>query len=101
MLQTKEDFNNKETVGFAGSITHRREKGNGETIKGRETTSASRYHWADTDKNGIIDDEEILAVYDDYKEIDGLTLGMEEIEDIWFGSGYKWDGVKKEFVVTY
>jgi transcriptional regulator with XRE-family HTH domain len=99
MLQTVEDFKKGETVKYSGSITQRKEQGEVNTIGGLKETSVSKYHWADTDENGMIDDEEILAVYDDYNEIDGLTLNMEQIEDIWFGSGYEWDGAKQEFVV--
>lgn len=101
MLQTREGFAKREPITFSGSITQRKARGKGNIVGGRSQTSASKYHWADTDTNSMIDDEEILAVYDDYNEIDGLTLDMDQIEDIWFGNGYTWDAGKKEFIVIY
>ncbi len=101
MLQTKEDFKKRDTISYSGSITQRKAQGHGNTIEGQGASSASTYHWADIDNNGMIDDEEILVVYDDFNGIEGLTLDMDEIEDIWFGSGYEWDSVKREFVIIY
>lgn len=101
MLQTRDDHTKIDLIIYSGSITQRKAKGDGKATGGREATAVSTYHWADTDKNGLIDDEEILAVYDDFDDIDGLTLDMDQIEDIWFGTGYEWDSAKRKFVVIY
>lgn len=99
MLQSNSELLKGDTLRFSGLITQRKERGKGRAITGSEVATISSYHWADTDENGIIDDEEILVVYDDYNEVQGLTLDMELIEEIWFGSGYKWDSKTGQFVV--
>jgi len=84
---------------FAGRVTQRRARGEARSTTGPVMAAVSRYHWADFDENGVIDDEEILAVYDDFDEIDGVSLDMDLIEEIWFGSGYRWDSEKRQFIV--
>ncbi len=53
--------------------------------------SLGKRHWADSDGDNIISDNEILTVYDRYSEIEGLGLNIDLIEEIWLGSGYNWD----------
>lgn len=100
MLKSHADLKIGETLKFSGRVTQRKEKGEEHHTTGREVLFVSTFHWADTDESGSIDDEEILAVYDDYDEIEGISLDMDLIEDIWFGSGYRWDRTSGQFVVT-
>jgi len=86
-------------IELAGRLTQRRSRGRAHEILGGSRVALSLYHWADSDENGVIDDEEILAVYDDFNEVSGISLDMDLIEEIWFGSGYRWDQQKDRFVV--
>ncbi len=64
------------------------------TITGPAAMVISHYHWADTNKDNVISDAEILAVYERYGDITGLDLDIDQIEEIWMGSSYQWDPAK-------
>ncbi len=69
-------------------------------IAGNTTIVIGQYHWADTDKDNVISDSEILAVYNQYGEIKGLELDIDQIEEIWLGSGYKWNAANATFEIV-
>lgn len=68
-------------------------------IAGDTTIAIGQHHWADADKDNIISDGEILAVYDRYREIKGIDLDIDLIEEIWLGSGYKWNATTATFEI--
>ena len=68
-------------------------------IAGDITITIGQHHWADTDKDNIISDSEILSVYDRYREIKGIDLDIDLIEEIWLGSGYKWNPTTATFEI--
>jgi transcriptional regulator with XRE-family HTH domain len=67
------------------------------TIQGDNTIFLGRHHWADTDKDNIISDNEVLAVYDLYSEVTDLDIDIDLIEEIWMGSAYQWDSSTATF----
>jgi len=69
------------------------------SIGGDKISTLSRYHWADVDNNNTISDSEILAVYDQYSEIDDIDTFIDTIEEIWLGSGYKWNSEQSSFEI--
>jgi len=64
---------------------------------GNSTITIGHHHWADSDKNNVISDEEILTVYDKYAEILGLAEEVDLIEEIWLGEGYSWNSDTQEY----
>jgi len=68
-------------------------------IKGDSAIDISRYHWADTNEDNIISDDEILAVYDRYSEIKDIDLDIDLIEELWLGSEYRWDAATSSFKI--
>ncbi len=60
-------------------------------IGGRRYIEISACHWADDNCDEMIDDEEILAVYDRYGEIKIFDQLLKEAEDIWTEGGYEID----------
>lgn len=67
-------------------------KNSGTTIEGGNKIQLGQYHWADSNSDNVINDNEILTVYDRYSEIaDALGLDIDLIEEIWLGSGYAFD----------
>ncbi len=68
-------------------------------LSGRDTIIISHYHWADTDMNNVISDDEILAVYDRYSDISDIDLDIDLIEEIWLGSSYQWDPDSASFKI--
>lgn len=60
-------------------------------IGGDTGLKVDNHHWADSNADNMISDNEILMVYDYYSDIPGLNLDIDLIEEIWMGSGYSWD----------
>lgn len=88
---------NEEAVKFSGTAAIR---GDSETsIEGGDTIVINEHHWADTDGNNVISDDEILAVYDQYSEITDIDLDIDLIEELWLGSEYLWDNSTSTFKV--
>uniref|UniRef100_A0A831XEC4 XRE family transcriptional regulator n=1 Tax=Geobacter metallireducens TaxID=28232 RepID=A0A831XEC4_GEOME len=57
-------------------------------------------HWADTNGDGRIDDNEIMPAYYLSEEMKGLGLDWKTIETIWSSAGYTWNGELKIFEVV-
>jgi transcriptional regulator with XRE-family HTH domain len=89
----------KKELRFEGAITVRKGRSTTTPIKGPNTLRLSPLHWADANGDKKIDDEEILTVYDELSKIKDVNFGMEQIEDIWSGTGYRWDEKTKKFEV--
>jgi hypothetical protein len=87
----------EETVIFNGTAAIR---GDTESpITGNNTIVIGHYHWADTDMDNVISDDEILAVYDKYSEITDIDFDIDLIEEIWLGSEYLWDSASGTFKI--
>lgn len=84
---------------FEGTVTVRKGRSTASPINGPNTLQLSTLHWADVNGDQKIDDEEILTVYDELGKINNIDFGIEQIEDIWSGSGYRWNEKTKKFVV--
>lgn len=89
----------EDSFSFEGSLLVRQSSRSEILVNGRSRIRLLPFHWADSDQNDIVDDEELLAVYDDFGRIDGLGIDVEEVESIWMGSGYRWDAEKNVFVI--
>ena len=87
----------KDSFSFEGSLLVRQNRSQEIVVNGRSLIRLSIFHWADSNKDNIIDDEELLAVYDDFGRVEGLDLDVEEVETIWMGSAYRWDAKQSVF----
>ncbi|RPI51161.1 MAG: XRE family transcriptional regulator, partial [Deltaproteobacteria bacterium] len=74
---------------FEGTVTVRKGRSTTTPINGPNTLRLSTLHWADANGDKKIDDEEILSVYDELGKMKNINFGIEQIEDIWSGSGYR------------
>ena len=88
-----------DTLLFNGNIAINRSSANTLPISGDTKISLGEHHWADSNGDNIISDNEILTVYDQYSEIEGLGLDIDLIEEIWLGSGYNWDKKTSSFEI--
>lgn len=84
---------------FEGTVTVRKGRSTTTPIKGPNTLRLSPLHWADANGDEKIDDEEILTVYDELGKMKDINFGIEQIEDIWSGNGYRWDEKTKKFII--
>jgi transcriptional regulator with XRE-family HTH domain len=80
-----------ETLYFQGSVILRQEQDATIDIIGSRSLEVSPYHWADLNRDGRIDDEEILFVYDTFSLLEDHAFNRKLIEDIWAAEGYRWD----------
>lgn len=84
---------------FSGTFSVSTDKGEALPIKGNELLIAGRHHWADTDKDNSISDTEILTVYDRFGELEPMRQDIDRIEEIWLGSGYRWNEQEKKYEI--
>ncbi|MBL4901547.1 MAG: helix-turn-helix transcriptional regulator [Desulfocapsa sp.] len=89
----------QEIFSFEGTLLVRQSSRQEFLVNGRNRYKLSVFHWADSNKDSSIDDEELLAVYDDYGNVEGLFEDMEEVESIWMGSAYRWNEQRSVFDV--
>ena len=94
------DIADNSLLGFEGSVTLKKNVKGKQPIFGDEAVRVAPYHWADSNRDYMIDDEEVLAVYDTYSDIEQLPFDRELIDSIWASSGYAWNPDKELFVTT-
>ena len=70
-----------------------------ESVVGSDSVRVGAYHWADSNGDGRIDDDEIMPAYYISEEMKGLGLDWKTIEAIWSGKGYRWDPKNGFFVI--
>lgn len=88
-----------ETLSFRGTVTRKQTLGEQEVVAGAVALTVAPFHWADANRDQMIDDEEILAVYDLYSDLEGLDIERDRIDTLWAAGGYRWDEKKKKYVV--
>lgn len=69
-------------------------------IGGSGRLTVNGRHWADTNGDGRIDDNEIMPAYYLSEEMKGLGLDWKTIETIWSSAGYSWNEKLKVFEVV-
>jgi len=84
---------------FSGSVTLRDGGASGTSISGSQVVPIANYHWADTNQDNRIVDDEILEAYDVFSALDELDYDWQEIDDIWSGEGYHWDEKLLKYVI--
>lgn len=88
----------EESVSFAGTASAGSDSdASPPPIAGDATVIIGQHHWADSDKDNVISDSEILSIYDQYRDIKDIDLDIDLIEEIWLGSGYKWNPATATF----
>ncbi|MCX5876075.1 MAG: helix-turn-helix domain-containing protein [Deltaproteobacteria bacterium] len=84
---------------FVGGITVRSDDNPSIPLSGNDSLQASPFHWADSNKDGRIDDEELLFVNETYGGIEGLHFGKKLIEEIWAAKGYRWNPETRSYEI--
>lgn len=82
-----------------GSVATGNDGGKALPITGPSTILLTTFHWADSDGDNSISDQEILTVYDQYGDLEKLGIDVDLIEEIWLGSGYRWNEKKKKYEI--
>lgn len=76
---------------FSGEVTPNQSERARAEIGGAATMTIAPYHWADVNLDNMIDDEEILAVYDQYSALAPLDFDRDLIDSLWASKGYVWN----------
>jgi len=84
---------------FTGGITVRSDDNPSIPLSGNDSLQASPFHWADSNTDGRIDDEELLFVNETYGGIEGLHFGKKLIEEIWAAKGYRWNPETRSYEI--
>jgi transcriptional regulator with XRE-family HTH domain len=84
---------------FTGGVTVRSDDNPSIPLSGNDSLQATPFHWADSNSDGRIDDEELLTVYETYGGIDGLQFGRKLIEEIWTAKGYRWNPETRSYEI--
>jgi len=84
---------------FTGGVTVRSDDNPSIPLSGNDSLQASPFHWADSNTDGRIDDEELLFVNETYGGIEGLHFGKKLIEEIWAAKGYRWNPETRNYEI--
>jgi transcriptional regulator with XRE-family HTH domain len=99
LAKKRQESDPVDSIRFSGSVTLRNEGTSGTPISGAQVVSIANYHWADTNQDYRIIDDEILEAYDVFSALDDLNYDWQEIDDIWSGSGYQWDEASQKYII--
>jgi DNA-binding XRE family transcriptional regulator len=69
-------------------------------IVGDDRLRISNFHWADHNRDNLIDDEEILIVYDLFSDIEGFDFNRDLVDEIWAAGGYDWNSKTGRYEVS-
>jgi len=72
-------------------VVHSADANRTETVAGSTGIQVGAYHWADSNGDGRIDDDEIMPAYYLCEDMKGIGLDWKTIEAIWSGKGYRWE----------
>ncbi len=98
LLRAPVKGNDGDSLTFSGGVTLNQTKQAQAEITGATAMTIAPYHWADMDRDQVIDDEEILAVYDQYGTLAQLDFDRDLIDGIWAGKGYVWNRKAGKYV---
>lgn len=87
----KVDTSNEGNIVFDGTVAIGKESTIPSEIDGDHSSTIGEHHWADVDRDNSISDNEILVVYEQYSDIPNIDLNIDLVEEIWLGSGYRWN----------
>ena len=99
VCRVKPDAAPGEGLRFTGTVTIKDAAGDHGDVTGAAAMTVAPFHWADINRDRVIDDEEILAVYDLYSDIRELNFNRDLIDSIWAGRGYAWDSDTQRYEV--
>lgn len=71
----------------------------GVAISGDIKTASGFHHWADTNEDNRISDEEILVVYDLLSGDTDQIIDLDLLEEMWLGEGYVWAPDQQKFTI--
>lgn len=77
-----------EKIIFSGDLITREGQMIGDSITGPSQVVLAAYHWADTDQDYVISDDEILSAYETYSLPGDATISLSALEELWLAGKY-------------
>lgn len=68
-------------------------------VQGNRVVEIGPYHWADTNGDNQISDQEILTVFDYYNGMDDVAIDIAFIEKMWLAEKYSWDSENRKISI--
>lgn len=87
-----------EKLGFSGDVVSREGQSVGDAVGGPSSIVIAPYHWADSDKDYVISDSEILKAYETYSIPGENLINFTAIEELWLAGKYAWNKKTQTFV---
>ncbi|MBM9514188.1 helix-turn-helix transcriptional regulator [Desulfogranum marinum] len=87
-----------ELLSFAGDCVSGKVNKKGTRIVGLQSVRIEMAHWADTDKDFTLTDNEILDAYEHYSLPGNIDVDFSDLESLWLAGKYRWDEHKQTFV---
>ena len=87
-----------EQLSFAGDCVSGRVNKKGTQVVGLNSLRIEMAHWADTDKDLIITDNEILDAYEHYSSPGNIDIDFSDLEILWLAGRYRWNENTRAFI---
>jgi len=81
----------EQTITISGDFITREGQLLGDKINGSSQIQISLYHWADTDQDYVISDDEILKAYETYSLPGDPSINFTALEELWLAGKYTWN----------
>ncbi|PIE66446.1 MAG: hypothetical protein CSA26_00820 [Desulfobacterales bacterium] len=98
MVHPGKDLVVGEVLNITGDCISGKTKKNTAGIAGPGSVTITLFHWADTDKDHVITDHEILNAYELYSSLGNVEVDFHDLEMLWLAGGYRWDEQTKVLV---
>lgn len=86
-----------EELRISGDFISREGQILGDAISGPARIAIAPYHWADSDKDYVISDSEILRAYETYSIPGENLVNFTAIEELWLAGRYAWNKKSQTF----
>ena len=80
----------EESIAFDGDLISHEGQVLGDSIAGAKQTQLSLFHWADSNQDSVISDDEILRANETYA-LPGSTINFTALEELWLAGKYSWN----------
>jgi len=81
----------EQAITFSGDFITREGQLIGDKIGGSSQIQISPYHWADTNQDYVISDDEILSAYEAYSLPGDPSINFTALEELWLAGKYSWN----------
>jgi hypothetical protein len=84
-------------ISFSGEIRSRKDQEIGSAIEGPASVHITPYHWADTNEDYTISDNEILIAYETFSSPGESGIDFSTLEELWLAGQYTWNKTRAAF----